>query len=103
VIDMILLVSNQKLGLLDSVLTSKGGCICGAFVAAGVFSVILYKPWRRRIDRRRAQLLPPSGEYSDVIDSGTVEEDLDERRTVEQDAILGDPVESTVVDASRKK
>jgi len=30
-----------------------GGGICGAFVVFGVLSVVLYKPWRRRIDRGR--------------------------------------------------
>lgn len=30
-----------------------GGGICGAFVVLGALSVILYKPWRRRVDRRR--------------------------------------------------
>jgi nickel/cobalt transporter (NiCoT) family protein len=30
-----------------------GGAICGAFVLLGAASVALYKPWRRRIDRRR--------------------------------------------------
>lgn len=35
-----------------------GGSICGAFVFFGVLSVLLYKPWRRRIDRGRAHLVP---------------------------------------------
>jgi high-affinity nickel-transport protein len=29
-----------------------GGGICGAFVVFGAASVVLYKPWRRRYDRR---------------------------------------------------
>jgi high-affinity nickel-transport protein len=29
-----------------------GGGICGAFVVFGTASVVLYKPWRRRYDRR---------------------------------------------------
>ena len=35
----------------------SGGCICGLFVVAGGLSVLLYRPWRRRIDRRRESLL----------------------------------------------
>ncbi|CAG8951818.1 hypothetical protein HYFRA_00005622 [Hymenoscyphus fraxineus] len=31
-----------------------GGAICGAFVVFGALSVVLYKPWRRRVDRRRS-------------------------------------------------
>lgn len=31
-----------------------GGGICGSFVVFGVLSVLLYKPWRRRIDRMRS-------------------------------------------------
>jgi nickel/cobalt transporter (NiCoT) family protein len=30
-----------------------GGAICGTFVVSGIASVLLYKPWRRRVDRRR--------------------------------------------------
>ncbi|KAH8653197.1 high-affinity nickel-transport protein-domain-containing protein [Tricladium varicosporioides] len=30
-----------------------GGSICGTFVVIGGLSVICYKPWRRRVDRRR--------------------------------------------------
>ncbi len=29
-----------------------GGGICGAFVVFGAASVLLYKPWRRRFDKR---------------------------------------------------
>jgi high-affinity nickel-transport protein len=29
-----------------------GGSICGVFVLAGVGSVIIYRPWRRRMERR---------------------------------------------------
>ncbi|OCK81088.1 NicO-domain-containing protein, partial [Lepidopterella palustris CBS 459.81] len=32
-----------------------GGAICGSFVLFGGLSVLLYKPWRRRVDRRRAR------------------------------------------------
>lgn len=34
-----------------------GGAICGLFLAVGLGSVVVYKPWRRRMDRRG--LLPP--------------------------------------------
>ncbi|KAF7519000.1 hypothetical protein G7054_g13246 [Neopestalotiopsis clavispora] len=30
-----------------------GGCICGLFLVAGIGSVVIYKPWRRRIEQRR--------------------------------------------------
>ncbi len=30
-----------------------GGAICGTFVFSGIASVLLYKPWRHRINRRR--------------------------------------------------
>lgn len=32
-----------------------GGAICGAFVVFGGLSVVLYGPWRRRVDRKRAR------------------------------------------------
>lgn len=30
-----------------------GGAICGAFIVFGGASVVLYKPWRRRVERSR--------------------------------------------------
>ena len=30
-----------------------GGSICGVFVIVGLGSILLYKPWRRRMDARR--------------------------------------------------
>ncbi|KAF2100613.1 high affinity nickel transport protein nic1, partial [Rhizodiscina lignyota] len=30
-----------------------GGAICGSFVFFGLVSVLLYRPWRRRVDQRR--------------------------------------------------
>jgi high-affinity nickel-transport protein len=32
-----------------------GGAICGAFIVFGGLSVLLYKPWRRRVDRNRVR------------------------------------------------
>lgn len=32
-----------------------GGCICGLFLLVGVGSVLVYRPWRRRMDRRAAR------------------------------------------------
>jgi nickel/cobalt transporter (NiCoT) family protein len=30
-----------------------GGAICGSFVVVGLISVVVYKPWRRRVEKRR--------------------------------------------------
>ena len=35
-----------------------GASIVGVFVLAGVGSVLIYRPWRRRMERRRAQRIP---------------------------------------------
>lgn len=40
-------------------LITAGGAMCGSFVVFGGLSVLLYKPWRRRIDSHRERL--PSG------------------------------------------
>lgn len=32
-----------------------GGSICASFIVFGALSVLLYKPWRRHIDRKRQQ------------------------------------------------
>jgi len=34
-----------------------GGAICGSFLVFGLLSVLLYRPWRRMIDRKRRLLL----------------------------------------------
>ncbi|KAG5922972.1 hypothetical protein E4U61_004555 [Claviceps capensis] len=38
-----------------------GGSICGLFLLVGVLSMLLYRPWRRRMDRRH-RLASPLGE-----------------------------------------
>ena len=48
-----------------------GGAICGAFVVFGGLSVILYKPWRRRMDRHYAS------RYGSSLDDGAVLEEED--------------------------
>ncbi len=51
-----------------------GGSICGSFILFGTLSVLLYKPWRRRIDKKR--MLPPPIEYHDVgLDEAGAEDD----------------------------
>jgi nickel/cobalt transporter (NiCoT) family protein len=30
-----------------------GGVICGSFIVVGLVSVVAYKPWRRRVERKR--------------------------------------------------
>lgn len=54
-----------------------GGSICGAFVFFGILSVVLYKPWRRQVDRRRAHLVP-------VEEEGA----LDEETTVSDEEVI---------------
>ncbi|EME45121.1 hypothetical protein DOTSEDRAFT_87559 [Dothistroma septosporum NZE10] len=34
-----------------------GGSICGSFVVFGLLSVLLYKPWRKRVDRNREAIV----------------------------------------------
>jgi nickel/cobalt transporter (NiCoT) family protein len=44
-----------------------GGAICGLFLVIGVGSVVVYRPWRRRMERR-AQVSPDNNDrerYSD--------------------------------------
>jgi high-affinity nickel-transport protein len=35
-----------------------GGCICGLFLLVGLGSVVVYRPWRRRMDRRAGEPNP---------------------------------------------
>ncbi|KAK8226702.1 high-affinity nickel-transport protein-domain-containing protein [Phyllosticta capitalensis] len=47
-----------------------GGAICGTFVVGGVASVLLYRPWRRRVDRWRAANAVAAERPSDSDDGG---------------------------------
>lgn len=47
-----------------------GGSICGLFLVVGVGSVIVYKPWRRRMDRRGLLNVRPTSS-NDTIEEGT--------------------------------
>ena len=44
-----------------------GGGICGSFIILGGLSVVLYKPWRRRIDKRTA-VRSPMADDEDELD-----------------------------------
>ena len=50
-----------------------GGAICGSFVVFGILSVILYRPWRQRVDRRRRRATIEGSELQD-IDNKTADE-----------------------------
>ena len=60
-----------------------GGGICGSFVVFGGLSIVLYRPWRRRIDRRRTAATP-AGDY-------------DELNSVNENAV-GQPAHGPLVD-----
>jgi high-affinity nickel-transport protein len=47
-----------------------GGCICGVFVVAGLGSVLLYKPWRRRMDRAMLHEPRPPQENETDLERG---------------------------------
>jgi high-affinity nickel-transport protein len=60
-----------------------GGCICGLFVLAGGLSVVLYRPWRRGIDRKRNALIGDETvrrNFEDVpgITAGPADSDADD-------------------------
>jgi high-affinity nickel-transport protein len=58
-----------------------GGGICGAFVVFGALSVVLYKPWRRRMDRNRGLGVPEEVELSGMEDRKVNEEKVAGRRS----------------------
>ncbi|KAF1987895.1 high affinity nickel transport protein nic1 [Aulographum hederae CBS 113979] len=49
-----------------------GGAICGSFLFFGALSVLLYKPWRRRVDRKRAAMLSEDEQEHSRDESGEV-------------------------------
>lgn len=54
-----------------------GGSICGLFLVAGVGSVLVYKPWRRRMDRR-ALLITQERTSNDNIEDSAVDQRSEE-------------------------
>jgi len=57
-----------------------GGGICGAFVVFGAASVVLYRPWRQRFDRRPRDIVVEAVELQDI------EEKL-ERKVIETSSL----------------
>ena len=49
-----------------------GGSICGSFILFGGLSVLLYKPWRRSIDRRRESYHQPQQPLDEDEDGASV-------------------------------
>ena len=47
--------------------------MCGSFVVFGILSVILYRPWRQRVDRKRRRATIEGNGLQD-IDNRTADE-----------------------------
>ncbi|KAI0441714.1 NicO-domain-containing protein [Xylaria telfairii] len=45
-----------------------GASIVGVFVLAGIGSVVIYRPWRRRMEQRRVQRIPPDSPQDEFHD-----------------------------------
>ncbi|KAI9760984.1 MAG: hypothetical protein M4579_001360 [Chaenotheca gracillima] len=54
-----------------------GGCICASFLVFGGLSVLLYKPWRKRIDHRRQQIYGYSSAQPASVQDGQPRNDLE--------------------------
>ncbi|KAF1967735.1 high affinity nickel transport protein nic1 [Bimuria novae-zelandiae CBS 107.79] len=69
-----------------------GGAICGTFVVFGGLSVLLYRPWRRRVDRKRMRnaTFQPLPAEADVV------ADDDESREGERTKDLSKAVDISV-------
>lgn len=59
-----------------------GGSICGVFVVVGLGSIIVYKPWRRRVERRNRALASAADEglQDDLGPASPLSADGDTRR-----------------------
>ncbi|KAA6413630.1 MAG: NicO-domain-containing protein [Lasallia pustulata] len=72
-----------------------GGGICGSFLLFGGLSVLLYKPWRRRIDRKR-QIRQPTQHFEACEEAGVaVEAELSSEK--EKIAVADSNVEEAVI------
>lgn len=45
-----------------------GGSICGSFIVFGLLAVVCYRPWRRRVDRRRLAWAVDTNDELDDVD-----------------------------------
>lgn len=52
-----------------------GGSICGLFLIVGLGSVIVYRPWRRRMDRGALVNAAPDAAFDAVTGDGRAPED----------------------------
>lgn len=66
-----------------------GGAICGSFIVLGLTSVLLYSPWRRRVDRNRSR---PTNECEQLQDTGDKTPKTDESVTKIEIARTTSPV-----------
>jgi high-affinity nickel-transport protein len=63
-----------------------GGGICGAFVFFGVLSVLIYRPWRRLVEKRRiATVGVVLGMQMDTMEKGGKSEEKDMTEIVDDD------------------
>ncbi|KAL6717136.1 hypothetical protein ACLMJK_005051 [Lecanora helva] len=68
-----------------------GGTICGSFIVFGAMSVLLYRPWRRRIDRRRQiQHQPQPLQENEEQDGMTRTQSLVDDRVLHSNSRKGD-------------
>ncbi|KAL1305861.1 hypothetical protein AAFC00_004013 [Neodothiora populina] len=56
-----------------------GGAVCGSFVVFGLLGVVCYKPWRKRVDARRAALTQPVDGNDEVIVTSDDDRAVDEQ------------------------
>lgn len=64
-----------------------GGAICGAFVVFGITSVLLYKPWRRWVEKRRGRTWAGGRYFDGERNDADVElVDIDGKKDDEEEA-----------------
>jgi hypothetical protein len=73
-----------------------GGAICGAFVIFGGLSVMLYKPWRRRVDRHYASRYGLSSDVSVAL--GEDDDEMPKKISLEEER----PTKTTAVTISEE-
>lgn len=60
-----------------------GASVVGVFALAGIGSVLLYQPWRRRMEERRAQIIPsdttPQHTLASTMEQGDVSREEEHR------------------------
>lgn len=61
-----------------------GGAVCGSFIVFGLVGVVCYRPWRQRVDARRAALKSPLYQEDGILSADVDIVDVHQGTSIQQ-------------------